>query len=102
MKIMEHLWLEEGLDLQMRCYGVLPTGQNQGFIEVVPNAVTESDIQRRKGKIMSAWDSNIHLEFLKEDNQTNIQLKRAIEHFKLSSAGYAIFNMYFRSYGSSP
>jgi phosphatidylinositol-4,5-bisphosphate 3-kinase len=90
MKIMEHLWLEEGLDLQMRCYGVLPTGQNQGFIEVVPNAITESKIQTTKGKIKSAWDSNILLEFLKEDNQTEIHMKRAIEHFKLSNAGYAV------------
>lgn len=90
MKIMEHLWLEEGLDLQMRCYGVLPTGQNQGFIEVVPNAITESKIQRKKGKIMSAWDPNIFIEFLQEDNQTPIQFKRAVEYFKLSSAGYAI------------
>lgn len=89
MKVMEHLWREEGLDLQMRCYAVLPTGKDQGFVEVVQNSETEAKIQKEKGTISGVISKNIFLDYLKNFNTKDNYLK-AIENFRLSSAGYAV------------
>jgi hypothetical protein len=43
----------------MRCRGVLPTGLEQGFIEVVPNAVTESELQKERGTITGVWATDL-------------------------------------------
>jgi phosphatidylinositol-4,5-bisphosphate 3-kinase len=50
-KVMEFLWRKNRADLHTRCYGVLPTGLEQGFLEVVPNAVTEIELQKERGTI---------------------------------------------------
>jgi phosphatidylinositol-4,5-bisphosphate 3-kinase len=90
LKVMEHLWHMEGLDLQMRCYGVLPTGLDQGFIEVVPNAETESQIQLLKGFSKGARDKHTITDYLREFNRTDDSFAQACHWFKLSSAGYAV------------
>ncbi|OHT11196.1 Phosphatidylinositol 3- and 4-kinase family protein [Tritrichomonas foetus] len=90
MKIMEHLWRTNGQDLQLRCYGVLPTGFNQGFIEVVPNAKTESQIQQEKGIISGVLTKETFTNFLRANNPTPRSYERAKENFRKSSAGYAV------------
>lgn len=86
MKIMEHLWRKEGLDFGMRCYSVLPTGLNQGFIEVVPNAITESELQVDKG----TFNKQIYVKYLKKKNPTDQKYEEARRNFLLSSVGYAV------------
>ena len=90
MKVMEHLWRRSGTDFHMRCYGVLPTGLNQGFVEVVPNSVTESKLQVDHGKVTGVWANDIILNYLQRYNATGRGLSIAREIFRLSSAGYAI------------
>ena len=90
MKVMEHLWRENQLDLRMNCYSVLPTGLNQGFIEVVPNSVTEQSLQQEEGKWTGVFKSNIMKDFLKENNSTEKTYEIAKENFLLSSSGYAV------------
>jgi phosphatidylinositol-4,5-bisphosphate 3-kinase len=89
IKVMEHLWRENGVDFHMRCYGVLPTGFEQGFIEVVPNATTESALQKERGKVAGVLANDIFTKFLQQYN-----VERALENarsiFRLSSAGYAV------------
>jgi phosphatidylinositol-4,5-bisphosphate 3-kinase len=55
MKVMESLWRKNGENLHMRCYGVLPIGIEQGFIEVIPNAITESELQKDRGTFTGVW-----------------------------------------------
>ncbi|OHT13175.1 Phosphatidylinositol 3- and 4-kinase family protein [Tritrichomonas foetus] len=86
MKVMEHLWSEKDKDYRMRCYGVLPTGQNQGFIEVVPHSVTESDLQQAQG----TFNKSIYLNFLKQHNPTEELMEVARKNFLYSSVGYAV------------
>ena len=88
MKAMEHLWRKEGLDLHMRCYGVLPTGLNHGFIEVVPNTITEQALQQEKGTFSGVWDTNIIRDYLCNQAEQNQQTARS--NFMYSSAGYAV------------
>jgi phosphatidylinositol-4,5-bisphosphate 3-kinase len=90
MKVMEHLWRKAGTDMRMRCYGVLPTGLNQGFIEVVPNAKTEGALQQERGSISGAFDKTILMEYLKQYNSSVESYALARTNFKLSSAGYAV------------
>lgn len=86
MKVMDHLWKSEHLDFRMRLYGVLSTGLNQGFIEVVPNAVTESDLQVDKG----TFNKQIFIQFLRENNPTDNGFEAARRNFLMSSCGYAV------------
>ena len=90
MKVMEHLWRQNQLDLRMRCYGVLPTGHNQGFIEVVPNATTEQALQQERGLFAGVFDQEMMSAYIKSCNLAEANHKIAIENFMLSSAGYAV------------
>ena len=87
---MEHIWRENQLDLRMSCYSVLPTGLNQGFIEVVPNSVTVQALQQMEGKWTGVFKTNIMTDFLKANNSTDVTLNIAKENFLYSSAGYAV------------
>jgi phosphatidylinositol-4,5-bisphosphate 3-kinase len=89
MKVMESLWRKNGADFQMRCYGVLPTGFEQGFIEVVPNATTESDLQKKHGTISGVWATDVVTRYLMRYN-IGKALEAARTVFRKSSAGYAV------------
>lgn len=47
IRIMEKLWLREGLDLRMVTFDCLATGERQGMVEVVQNAETLRKIQQQ-------------------------------------------------------
>ena len=90
MKVMEYLWREKGYNYHMKCYGVLPTGLNQGFIEIVPYAKTEASIQQEKGALSGVLDKETFSNFLKKHNPSPKAYESAKENFRLSSAGYAV------------
>jgi phosphatidylinositol-4,5-bisphosphate 3-kinase len=89
MKVMEYLWRQSGNEFHLRCYGVLPTGFEQGFIEVVPNSVTESELQKIRGTFKGVWATDLFTKFLMTYN-TEKALVQARQIFRLSSAGYAV------------
>lgn len=45
VRIMDKLWLKNGLDLKMVTFACVPTGSRRGFIELVPGAETLRRIQ---------------------------------------------------------
>jgi phosphatidylinositol-4,5-bisphosphate 3-kinase len=89
IKVMESLWRKGGADYHMRCYGVLPTGFEQGFIEVVPHAVTESDLQKERGTLAGVWATDLFTRYLQLYNPEK-SLASARTIFRKSSAGYAV------------
>eukprot|EP00505_MAST-04D_sp_SCG-Rhode-Island_P002892 Stramenopile-MAST_4_protein_2892 len=44
INVMDRLWKEKGYDMMMSCYAVVPTGLDEGFIEIVENAQTLASI----------------------------------------------------------
>ncbi|OHT01713.1 phosphatidylinositol 3-kinase catalytic subunit alpha, beta, delta [Tritrichomonas foetus] len=90
MKVMEHVWRQDGKDYHMRCYGVLPTGFNQGFIEVVPYSLTEAALQQEKGTLSGVFDKETFSNYLKKHNPSQVAYETAKNNFRLSSAGYAV------------
>ncbi|XP_072175298.1 phosphatidylinositol 4,5-bisphosphate 3-kinase catalytic subunit beta isoform-like [Diadema setosum] len=93
MQIMDNIWQEEGLDLRIIPYRTLATGPKVGLIEVVTNAETMANIQKKHGStnaITAAFQKAALFEWIKKKNPTDEKLDRAIEDFTLSCAGYCV------------
>ncbi|XP_064460936.1 phosphatidylinositol 4,5-bisphosphate 3-kinase catalytic subunit beta isoform-like isoform X2 [Ornithodoros turicata] len=89
--IMDKLWKDEGYDFRMVPYQCLSTDLNMGLIEVVQNANTIANIQKMKNfSATSAFKKGSLLAWLKDMNTTEESLKKAIENFTLSCAGYCV------------
>lgn len=92
LRIMDKLWKNEGLDLRMNPYGCISTDHRVGLIEVVLNAETIANIQKEKGMFSAtaAFRKGSLLAWLRDNNQSEVQLNKAIEEFTLSCAGYCV------------
>ncbi|KAM7311039.1 phosphatidylinositol 4,5-bisphosphate 3-kinase catalytic subunit alpha isoform [Ixodes scapularis] len=90
IRIMDSIWQKEGLDLRMMPYACLSTGKQVGMIEVVRNAKTVMNIQKKGGR-MAAFqvDSTQLHKWIREKNKRE-RYKQAIETFTLSCAGYCV------------
>nr|XP_022907614.1 phosphatidylinositol 4,5-bisphosphate 3-kinase catalytic subunit delta isoform [Onthophagus taurus]XP_022907621.1 phosphatidylinositol 4,5-bisphosphate 3-kinase catalytic subunit delta isoform [Onthophagus taurus] len=92
IRIMDKLWKNAGLDLRMNPYNCISMDNRLGMIEVVLNAETIANIQKEKGTFSatSAFRKGSLLAWLKDHNSTESQLKKAINEFTLSCAGYCV------------
>ena len=90
LKIMDHFWTKNGLDLRLNPYGCCATGHDLGMIEVVKNSDTTARIQvEYGGKNMGAWrDTPIDM-FLREKNKDAKYLD-AVQNFVHTCAGYCV------------
>ena len=109
--IMDTIWHREGMDLRMMPYNCLATGSQVGMIEVVRNAVTIHQIQKKagiKGALhadstqLFKWirDHNKPTEYnpmklgnilrYKDPDSSNNISDQAIETFTNSCAGYCV------------
>ncbi|KAI4460968.1 phosphatidylinositol kinase [Holotrichia oblita] len=92
LRIMDKIWKKEGLDLRMNPYNCISLEYRIGMIEVVLNAETIANIQKEKGTftVSSAFRKGSLLAWLKDHNNTEAQLRKAITEFTLSCAGYCV------------
>ncbi|XP_047485037.1 phosphatidylinositol 4,5-bisphosphate 3-kinase catalytic subunit delta isoform-like isoform X1 [Penaeus chinensis] len=92
IKIMDKLWKDHGLDLRMNPYSCMSTDNREGIIQVVLNAETIANIQRKKGVFSAtcAFRKGSLLAWLKDHNTTEAMLNKAIQEFTLSCAGYCV------------
>jgi len=72
--IMDHIWHTEGLDLRMTPYTCLATGPQVGMIQVVKNAKTVYQIQRRAGKLAAIQVKSPNVHSTKETDKYFISL----------------------------
>lgn len=87
--VMNKLWINEGLDLNMMLYKVLPTGPLTGLIEIVPNATTFREIHVQHGLTGSFKDDSLAL-WLQRFNSSEKEYHKAVQNFTASAAGYCV------------
>lgn len=91
LNVMDQLWKREGLNMRMKIYSVLATGDNQGIIEIVPNSVTISSIQKQKGKLRGVRQNDTISEWLEKAARDNgIRKEIQIQNFTYSMACYVV------------
>ncbi|KRT80159.1 C2 domain containing protein [Oryctes borbonicus] len=89
VRLMDKLWLKEGLDLKMVTFGCVPTGKRKGIIELVTKAETLRKIHVEHGLTGSFKDKPI-AEWLAKHNPSELEYSRAVENFTASCAGYCV------------
>lgn len=87
IRIMDQLWKENGMDLQMIPYECLATGDMVGLLEMVGDSSTIWKIQ---GKLKDVWKEDVMHKWLLSKNSTPQDYERACTNFRLSCAGYSV------------
>ncbi|XP_023812142.1 phosphatidylinositol 4,5-bisphosphate 3-kinase catalytic subunit gamma isoform [Oryzias latipes] len=88
--IMDSIWQEKSLDLNLIPYGCIATGHNIGMIEIVRNAVTLAAIQKSFGGSAGAFKNNALFEWLKSKCPLQEIHYKTVERFVKSCAGYCV------------
>uniref|UniRef100_H3C5K7 Si:rp71-17i16.5 n=1 Tax=Tetraodon nigroviridis TaxID=99883 RepID=H3C5K7_TETNG len=88
--VMDSIWQEKSLDLNLVPYGCIATGHNVGMIEVVRKAVTIAAIQRSVGGTTGAFRNNALYEWLRSKGPPEGIHHTTVERFVKSCAGYCV------------
>ncbi|XP_037934157.1 phosphatidylinositol 4-phosphate 3-kinase C2 domain-containing subunit beta [Teleopsis dalmanni] len=89
IRVMNKMWLAEGLDLKIVTFNCVPTGYKKGMIEMVSEAETLRKIQVEYGLTGSFKDRPI-AEWLAKQNPSQLEYQRAVKNFTVSCAGYSV------------
>ena len=91
IRSMERKWEAEDLDLRLSPYGVVATGDEVGFIEIVLNSNTTANITKEYGGGASgAFAKEPMAHYLREHNKSEREYAAAVETFAHSLAGYCV------------
>jgi len=92
IRIMDKIWLDNGLDLRMKPYRVQSTADQVGVIELVPDSENTSDIHQKYGLggAIGALSKNTILNFIEKFNTDKVSMENAKENFIRSTAGYSV------------
>uniref|UniRef100_A0A8C3X1K0 Phosphatidylinositol 3-kinase C2 domain-containing subunit gamma n=1 Tax=Catagonus wagneri TaxID=51154 RepID=A0A8C3X1K0_9CETA len=89
IQVMDNIWLQEGLDMQMIIYRCLSTGKSQGLVQMVPDAVTLGKIHRRSGLIGPLKENTIK-KWFSQHNHLKVDYEQALRNFFYSCAGWCV------------
>ncbi|XP_069564436.1 phosphatidylinositol 4,5-bisphosphate 3-kinase catalytic subunit gamma isoform [Brachyistius frenatus] len=88
--VMDSIWQEKSLDLNLIPYGCISTGHNIGMIEIVRNAATIAAVQRGHGGTNGAFRNDALFEWLKSKCPLQEIHYKTVERFVKSCAGYCV------------
>ncbi|XP_053412284.1 phosphatidylinositol 3-kinase C2 domain-containing subunit gamma isoform X2 [Nycticebus coucang] len=89
IQVMDNIWLQEGLDMQMIIYRCLSTGKDQGLVQMVPDAVTLAKIHRHSGLIGPLKENTIK-KWFSQQNHLKADYEKALRNFFYSCAGWCV------------
>ncbi|KAF0883814.1 P3C2G kinase, partial [Crocuta crocuta] len=89
IQVMDNIWLQEGLDMQMIIYRCLSTGKGQGLVQMVPDAITLAKIHRHSGLIGPLKENTIKKWFT-QHNHLKEDYEKALRNFFYSCAGWCV------------
>ncbi|XP_045637337.1 phosphatidylinositol 4-phosphate 3-kinase C2 domain-containing subunit gamma [Ursus americanus] len=89
IQVMDNIWLQEGLDMQMIIYRCLSTGKGQGLVQMVPDAVTLAKIHRHSGLIGPLKENTIK-KWFSQHNHLKADYEKALRNFFYSCAGWCV------------
>ncbi|KAL2104125.1 hypothetical protein ACEWY4_000993 [Coilia grayii] len=90
LNVMDSIWQERSLNLNLVPYGCISTGYNIGMIEIVRDAVTIAAVQRSQGGNKGAFKNDALFEWLKDNCPLQEIHYQAMERFVNSCAGYCV------------
>ncbi|XP_013875520.1 phosphatidylinositol 4-phosphate 3-kinase C2 domain-containing subunit beta [Austrofundulus limnaeus] len=89
IRIMNKIWIQEGLDMRMVIFKCFSTGRGRGMVEMIPHADTLRKIQVEHGVTGSFKDRTL-ADWLQKHNPTDEQYDKAVENFIYSCAGCCV------------
>ncbi|XP_030178012.1 phosphatidylinositol 4-phosphate 3-kinase C2 domain-containing subunit gamma isoform X1 [Lynx canadensis] len=89
IQVMDNIWLQEGLDMQMIIYRCLSTGKGQGLVQMVPDAITLAKIHRHSGLIGPLKENTIK-KWFSQHNHLKADYEKALRNFFYSCAGWCV------------
>ncbi|NWV04863.1 P3C2G kinase, partial [Ptilonorhynchus violaceus] len=89
IRVMDSIWLQEGLDMQMIIYRCSSTGKGQGLVQMVPDATTLAKIHRESGLIGPLKENTIK-KWFRHHHPLESSYQEAIRNFFYSCAGWCV------------
>ncbi|NWS51711.1 P3C2G kinase, partial [Chunga burmeisteri] len=89
IRVMDSIWLQEGLNMQMIIYRCLSTGKGQGLVQMVPDAITLAKIHRESGLIGPLKENTIK-KWFRHHHVLESSYEEAIRNFFYSCAGWCV------------
>nr|XP_033808274.1 LOW QUALITY PROTEIN: phosphatidylinositol 4-phosphate 3-kinase C2 domain-containing subunit gamma [Geotrypetes seraphini] len=89
IRVIDKMWLQEGLDLHMTIYNSVCTGKDQGLVHMVPDAITLAKIHRQSG-IIGPLKENSIVKWFRHHNPSQAGYEKAMNNFFYSCAGWCV------------
>ncbi|KAJ1165013.1 hypothetical protein NDU88_005443 [Pleurodeles waltl] len=89
IRVMDRIWMQEGLDMRMIIYKCQSTGKGQGLVQMVPDATTLAKIHRNSGIIGPLKESTIQ-KWFNQKHPMHTSYEKASENFFYSCAGWCV------------